>query len=88
VAFVRRSSRRAFDDRADFDRNDLFDRAPALARLAVRVDCGKDDPFFANVRSLAERAGLASTRFGAGFHDAATWRSFLPGQLEFFRKAL
>jgi hypothetical protein len=88
VAFVRRSSRRAFDDRADFDRNDLFDRAPALARLAVRVDCGKDDPFFANVRSLAERAGLASTRFGAGFHDAATWWSFLPGQLEFFRKAL
>jgi enterochelin esterase-like enzyme len=78
----------AFDDPADFERNDLFDRAPRLGRSAVRIDCGRDDPFYDNVRSLAQRAGVASTRFGDGFHDSATWRSFVPEQLHFFRSAL
>jgi len=80
----------AFDDRPDFARNDLF--APArLAKLDnanVRIDCGDDDPFARANRDLADRLPKATARFGAGFHDTATWRSRLPDQLDFLTRAL
>ena len=77
----------AFDDRDDFVRNNLFDRASQLARVPVRLDCGRDDPFVENVRALARLLPTAASSFGDGFHDEATWRSFLPEQLEFLRRA-
>ena len=78
----------AFDDPADFQRNDLFTRMASPAHPSVRLDCGRDDPFYDNVRLLAERTGVEATGFGDGFHDAATWRSFIPDQLAFFQSAL
>ena len=75
----------AFDDRGDFDRNDLFARA-RIAKLdnpRVRIDCGDDDPFAGVSRELAARLPKATAEFGAGFHDTATWRSMLPDQLAF-----
>lgn len=54
----------------------------------MRIDCGEDDPFVSNVRAFTRRLGSAEVHFAPGFHDAATWRSFVPGQLEFLRTAL
>jgi pimeloyl-ACP methyl ester carboxylesterase len=65
----------AFDDEADFDAHDVF----VAVGARVRVDCGNADPFLA-----AARAVPADERwFGAGFHDAAYWRSQVAAQLEF-----
>jgi hypothetical protein len=59
----------AFDDPADFQRNDLFNRVPSPGHPSVRADCGRDDPFYDNVRLLADRARLESTGFGDGSRD-------------------
>jgi enterochelin esterase-like enzyme len=78
----------AFDDVADFDRNDLFHRIAALRSLPVRIDCGDDDPFLPIDRQLAEQLPDAERAFGEGFHDDGFWRSRVPSQLSFFRRAL
>ena len=78
----------AFDDADDFENHNLDTRLAALRELPVRIDCGEDDPFISNVRAFTQRLGSAEVHFPAGFHDAATWRSFVPGQLEFLRTAV
>lgn len=78
----------AFDDPDDFQDHNLDTRLAALKELPVRIDCGEDDPFVSNVRAFTRRLGSAEVHFAPGFHDAATWRSFVPGQLEFLRTAL
>lgn len=81
------SSKGAFDSADDFADNDLFTRDGVLRTLPVRIDCGRDDPFAPNARSLA--AAVAAERdFGDGFHDEAYWRSRVPSQLAFFRSIL
>ena len=72
----------AFDDDADFRNNDVMANASLLGD-SVRIDCGDDDPFAGAVRTLAHAAPHASVQVTAGFHEDATWRSFLPAQLEF-----
>jgi pimeloyl-ACP methyl ester carboxylesterase len=78
----------AFDDEADFERHDLFARTDALRRLPVRIDCGDDDPFLSTDRRLANTLPGAERAFGAGFHEDGFWRSRVPSQLAFFRRAL
>ena len=80
----------AFDDSNDFRAHDVFARAHDLERtdLAVRVDCGKDDPFAPAARALSEAMPSATVRITDGFHTSATWRSFVPQQLEFLRGLL
>jgi enterochelin esterase-like enzyme len=78
----------AFDGEDDFKRNDLRRYIDVLDRISVRFDCGRDDPFIANVRALAEDLPHAQRNFGAGFHDAATWRSYIPEQLRFFASTI
>ncbi|MGN6721765.1 MAG: alpha/beta hydrolase-fold protein, partial [Marmoricola sp.] len=36
----------AFDDAADFERNDVFQRISDLRGIPLRIDCGLDDPFY------------------------------------------
>jgi enterochelin esterase-like enzyme len=78
----------AFDDERDFERHDLFRRARELRAAGVRIDCGRDDPFAANIAALAREIAGATVRFKDGFHEAPTWRSFVPAQLTFLQHAL
>ena len=79
----------AFDDEADFERNDVFRRRDRLADVTVRVDCGTDDEFLSAAKAFA--TGLPSPNpggFTEGFHDGAYWRSVAPAQLATIATAL
>jgi pimeloyl-ACP methyl ester carboxylesterase len=79
----------SFDDESDFASHDVFAGRPALARLAVRVDCGTGDPFVAQARRFAE--GLPAPnlgRFSRGYHDTPYWRSLVPQQITLIVGAL
>lgn len=78
----------AFDDADDFREHDLTRRLPALAQVPFRIDCGEDDPFAPNLRRFEVRLESDRVHFHEGFHDAPTWRSFIPHQLRFLRAAL
>lgn len=70
----------AFDSEADFDHYGMFARRDLLDGLALRIDCGRGDPFYRNV--VAFREGLdAEVRIRPGAHDAAYWTRVLPDQL-------
>ena len=75
----------AFDDAADFRAHDVLAGTAALRDLPVRVDCGLGDPFLGTSRQLVARLDAASadveSRFTAGYHDAAYWRSVPPPQI-------
>ncbi|MFC6160617.1 hypothetical protein [Kribbella jiaozuonensis] len=72
----------AFDGPEDFDRSQVFGRAESFRDVAVRIDCGRDDPFApaANeLRSQLHAAGGQQT----GAHTPGYWRRMLPDQLRF-----
>jgi enterochelin esterase-like enzyme len=79
---ARRTNHRAFDDAADFARNDVFTRLGRLEGVPTRVDCGTSDPFAPMVRRLRARLKPAGAMSG-GCHDGAFWRPHLPDQLAF-----
>jgi pimeloyl-ACP methyl ester carboxylesterase len=59
-----------------------------LAGLAVRVDCGANDPFADATRALAGRLPDAPVTVAKGCHDDAFWQQRAPGQLRFLAGAL
>ncbi|WP_405055990.1 esterase family protein [Kribbella sp. NBC_01505] len=72
----------AFDGREDFVSNQLFGRRVGLQDVAVRIDCGRDDPFAeaaAELRTELRAAGAQQ----AGAHTQGYWRRMLPAQLAF-----
>lgn len=79
----------AYDDAADFRRTTVLGRQGELDGIAVRVDCGKGDPFYATtrdyVRGFAERPSGA---FALGDHDSGYWRRIAPAVLRFVGEAL
>ncbi len=72
----------AFDDAADFERFQVFDRPSGFRDVAVRIDCGRDDPFADAARELREQL-QASGGQQAGVHTPGYWRRMLPDQLRF-----
>lgn len=74
----------AFDDRADFEAHDVFDRSrtEVLARIPVRLDCGDADPFVEANRAFAERLPSARLTVDAGGHDTGYWRDHASAQLD------
>ena len=76
----------AFDDRADFEAHDVFERTEVLAQIPVRLDCGRSDPFVAGNQAFA--AALPSARFtlDAGGHTAKYWQSHGAAQLRWVRE--
>lgn len=79
----------AFDDAADYARNDVYAGADKLAGLALRIDCGADDPF--REATEAFRARLDPPPSGGikpGVHNLNTWQRFAPAQVDFLGNAL
>lgn len=79
----------AYDDAADFRRTTVLGRQDDLAGIAVRVDCGKGDPFYATTRDYVEEFRDApSGGFERGDHDSGYWRRIAPRVLRFAGEAL
>jgi S-formylglutathione hydrolase FrmB len=78
----------AFDGPLDFKAHDVFTATERLDGLAVRIDCGRDDPFAGAVRAFAERAPAAELHVTRGFHDSSTWRRMAPAQADFLGRHL
>ena len=79
----------AFDDAADYARNDVFAHRSRLSGIAVRIAIGTSDPFYAATRSFV--AGLSprpATDFSIGGHTLAFWRHSAPAQLRFLGQHL
>jgi len=79
----------AFDDAADYARNDVFAGRSRLARIPVRIAIGTSDPFYAATRTFV--AGLSPrpvTDFSPGGHDLASWRHSAPSQIAFLGRHL
>jgi S-formylglutathione hydrolase FrmB len=76
------SSPGAFDNPADYLRNDVFLGIASLKGSVVRIDCGTNDPFVPTARSFAARLPAPNPGgFSYGFHDEAYWRSVAPAQV-------
>jgi S-formylglutathione hydrolase FrmB len=79
----------AFDDAADFARNDVFARQEALTDIPIKIDCGLADPFYGAAKEFAD--GLRRTpagAFGRGDHDYGYWRTVAPSSVAFVGQAL
>ncbi|MCO6005504.1 alpha/beta hydrolase-fold protein [Actinoallomurus purpureus] len=79
---ARRTNHQAFDDAADFARNDVFSRLDRLKGVPTRVDCGTSDPFAPMARRLRARLHPEGAMSG-GCHDGAFWQRHLTDQLAF-----
>jgi len=63
--------------------------AARLRGLAVRVDCGRDDPFAGATRALAAALpGDAEVNLAKGCHDGVFWQRQAPAQLRFLAAAV
>jgi S-formylglutathione hydrolase FrmB len=72
----------SFDDEADFDDVTPFGHQAELDGIAIRIDCGDGDPFWAATR--AYRDGFAEPPAGGfqrGDHDIGYWRRIVPQHL-------
>jgi enterochelin esterase-like enzyme len=78
----------AFDGALDFKAHDVFTATDRLGEVAVRIDCGRDDPFRAAVEAFAAMVPDATLDVRHGFHDTAYWRSVAPAQAAFLGRHL
>jgi enterochelin esterase-like enzyme len=78
----------AFDDREDFLAHDVFAaaRRDVLARMPVRLDCGRSDPFVAANRAFARVLPSAKLTVDAGGHTNDYWRDHAGDQLGWVRE--
>jgi S-formylglutathione hydrolase FrmB len=77
----------AYDGPEDFQAHQVFGRAGDLKDVALRIDCGRDDPFAGAVRDLREQVKAAGG-LQAGAHTTGYWRRMLPDQLRFLGNEL
>jgi S-formylglutathione hydrolase FrmB len=75
----------AFDNEQDFAGNRV--RGDGLKDVAVRIDCGRDDPFAGAARELREDLNAAGGQ-QAGAHTPGYWRRMVPDQLRFLGEKL
>ncbi|MGY4765351.1 alpha/beta hydrolase [Kribbella sp. CWNU-51] len=72
----------AFDGADDFGDNQVLGRRDDFKDVAVRIDCGRDDPFAGAAEDLRVELRAAGAE-QAGAHTAGYWRRMLPDQLRF-----
>jgi pimeloyl-ACP methyl ester carboxylesterase len=76
----------AFDDRQDFEAHDVFARTDVLARIPVRMDCGRSDPFVPGNKAFGKALPSAELTFDKGGHTAEYWTSHGGPQLTWVRE--
>jgi hypothetical protein len=76
----------AFDDAADFARNDIFDHPPHYGSTPVWIDVGASDPFRDTDVAFAHRVH-AQLHVWPGGHGTAYWRAHLARYLRFYAGA-
>lgn len=80
--------------RAEFDRNNFYNRTARLTGLPIFLACGKQDGFYPGNASFAAKlaktpgVGPLTTSFGPGIHDPQYWASVAPAQLRFLGRHL
>jgi S-formylglutathione hydrolase FrmB len=78
-----------FSSQAEYDRFTVFGHQSDLDGIAVRLDCGTDDPFCPADRAyVAGFSRPVTSSFTAGAHDPAYWTRMLPAQLAFVGRGL
>jgi len=85
---ARSADNSAFDNQADFARNDVFAGIGALRDVPTWVACGSDDPFQPEVALFRARLAALTGRqvpggIAGGCHDGAFWARNLPAALQF-----
>ncbi len=79
----------AFDDAADFARHDVIAHAGRLEGVDVRIDCGRQDPFYGYVTYLwAALPEPPAGGYRQGGHDREFFSSVAPAEAEFIGRAL
>lgn len=78
----------AFDDAADFARNDVLRGLPALRGIPAWVGCGRSDVFAGVTEKIRSELPGAAGGVTEGCHDTAYWRRELPGVLGFLGEHL
>ncbi|KRA39469.1 alpha/beta hydrolase [Nocardioides sp. Root614] len=79
----------AYDDEADFDATTVMGRQQDLDGIAVRVDCGEGDPFYATSKEYVEGFDRRPAGgFELGDHDSGYWRRIAPSVLAFLGGAI
>jgi enterochelin esterase-like enzyme len=80
----------AFDDREDFEAHDVFDgaRTAVLARIPVRLDCGRSDAFVAGNTAFAKALPSAALTLDEGGHTQSYWKSHGGAQLRWIHEQL
>lgn len=74
----------AFDNAADYLRNDVYSHPGRLRGIPLRVDCGRSDPFYLATRDFVSRLSpRPAGGFGPGGHDPSYWRAVAPAELTF-----
>lgn len=73
----------AFDDAADYERNDVYKLRPPHP---LWIDLGASDPFRTATLTYARRSGVRA-HIKPGGHDGALWNAFMPQFIRFFARA-
>ena len=73
----------AFDSAADYADNDVFAGAEKLRGLPVRIDCGKQDPFYEADKAFAEALPEPPAGgFEPGGHNDDYWSRVAPAEID------
>jgi S-formylglutathione hydrolase FrmB len=78
-----------FADAAEYEQYSVMGRQSDLDGIAVRVDCGREDPFYPADRAYVDGFDRPVTStFEAGAHNPAYWTRMVPAQLAFVGRRL
>jgi len=79
----------AFDSASDYAAHNVYAGVDRLDGLPVRVDCGRQDPFYEADKAFAEVLPQPPKGgFEPGGHNDAYWRRVAPPQMDFIAAAL
>jgi S-formylglutathione hydrolase FrmB len=80
----------AFDDEADFDRNDVRAGSDKLLGIPIRIVCGTQDPFYEAVKEFVRLGNepAVQTSYERAGHSPGYWRTQTAAQLDFLAMQL